>query len=344
MTGLAEGCTDFTPYKDHYVHIQYSGSAKFSVALQQHNKACDDAMLPFPETSDTVQASRYSTTDGGDMYIPLSHFRVNLERVNGIALENWYTNDTTQVSKIEVIPSHTVPTAVKKVKELDTGTLHVGCKNPNHIVFGIDDGSPEYLQETLKIIKEEKIPITFFVQGAALNLPEGDGNFTAAYREMIEAGHQIGLHTMSHPRMEGLKSEKEIESQITDNIDIVKQKLDVETKYFRPPYGTVGSRTRQALAKHITDPQLIMWSIDVKDWVYGEHGDGDPDNMQYKAFQESLEKGGSIVVMHYLYGSTVNQFRDMIQLAKSKGRQFVRADQCVGDPDAPESWGWKKEG
>lgn len=50
---------------------------------------------------------------------------------------------------------------------------------------------------------------------------------------------------------------------------------------------------------------------------------------------------GDIVVMHYLYKSTVDQFRDMIKLAKSKGRHFVRMDQCIGDPDAPDSWGYK---
>lgn len=294
LSSLAEGCSDYSAYGDHYVHIRYNGSAKFSVSLQQHNKDCDDAKLPFPQTWDSVQASRYSSEDKQDIYIPLSHFNVDLQKVNGIALESWYTNDTTYVNKIEMLPPSAIPSSVSKVKKLDTGTLHVGCSQPNLIAFGIDDGSPEYMQETLGIIKEEQIPVTFFVQGKALQLgPEEGANFTAGYREMIDAGHQIALHTMSHPHMEAVQDEKEIEKQITDNIEIVKNKLEVESQYFRPPFGTVGSRTRQAVARHIKDPKQVMWSIDVKDWMYGIDPDGDPGRKQYEAFKESLNKGVS---------------------------------------------------
>ena len=342
-TSLGEGCVDFTNYKDHYVHIKYTGTDKFSVAVQQHNIECDEALLPFPLTSDTVQASRYATKTG-DMYIPLSHFRVDLSKVTGLALENWYSNESSQISKVELIPSRNVPTSIKSVKELDTGTMYSACKDPNHIAFGIDDGDPTLIQQTMDIIKQEQIPVTFFVQGAALNLAGADGDFTSAYQDMYRRGHQIGLHTMSHPKMESLKTEQEIDDQMTNNIDIVKSKLGLETKYFRPPYGTVGSRTRQALGRHVNDSKVIMWSIDVKDWVWGEALGGDPGKMQYQAFKDSLEKGGSIVVMHYLYQSTVSQLPDMIKLAKKKGKQFVRADQCVGDPEAPETWGYQKKG
>lgn len=274
----------------------------------------------------------------------MSHFHVDLKQINGIALESWYTNDTTYINKIEVLPPGDIPKDIPKVQKLESGTLHVGCSQPGLIAFGIDDGSPEYVQRTLGIIKEENIPVTFFVQGSALTkgLDEGN-NFTAAYKEMIDAGHQIAYHTMSHPHMESVQDEAEIEKQITDNIAIFKDKLGVESRYFRPPFGTIGSRTRQAAARHIRDPQHIMWSIDVKDWVYGLDPEGDPDRKQYKAFEQSLNKGGDIVVAHYLYKSTVDQLRDMIKLAKAQGRQFVRADQCVGDPEAPEIWGWKRQ-
>ena len=343
MTALAQGCADYTPYRHHYLHIQISGSLKFSVSLQQHNEDCDDAKLPFPETWDSVQAERYATKDKEDVYIPIAHFNVNLRRVNGIALESWYTGQTTYVDKIEILPPGALPEEITDVKNLDSGSLIVGCIQPDLIAFGIDDGIPDLLQQTLGIIKEEDIPVTFFVQGSALQLGLDQGNnFTAAYLEMIEAGHQVGLHSMTHPHMEDLETDDDIDRESTRNIAVVKDKLNIEPRYFRPPYGTVGARTRQALCRHMLNPRLVMWSIDIKDWVYGIDPDGDIDRKQYKAFENSLNNGGDIVVLHYLYQSTVDQFRDMIRLAKSKGRQFVRMDQCVGDAEAPESWGWKR--
>ena len=142
--------------------------------------------------------------------------------------------------------------------------------------------------------------------------------------------------------MEGVKTDEEIEREITSNMAIVQDKLNVTTKYFRPPYGTIGSRTRQALGRHSPNAEIIMWSIDVKDWGYGIQPDGHPEAKQLQAFKDDFDKGGDIVVMHYLYKSTVDQFREMIRYAKANGRKFVRMDQCIGDPKAPESWGWKR--
>lgn len=224
-----------------------------------------------------------------------------------------------------------VPQSIKSVPRMDTGTLWNACKDPNMIAFGIDDGVPELMDRAFRIIKDEQIPVTFFVQGSALLLTEEDANFTAAYREMIGEGHQIGLHTETHPHMEAVRTSEEIDYEISENIKVVKEKLAVDTRYFRPPFGTIGARTRQALGKLIKEPQIIMWSIDVYDWIYGIQPSGDPSRMQYKAFEEQLNKGGSIVVMHYLYKSTVDQFQDMIKLAKAKGRKFVRMDECIGD-------------
>ena len=163
---------------------------------------------------------------------------------------------------------------------------------------------------------------------------------------MIQAGHQIGLHSQTHPHVESVQTQAQINDEIIQNVDIVKQKLNVTTKYFRPPYGTIGARTRQALGQFLgQDSQIMLWSVDIRDWVFGvDEQTGDPDRQQYKAYVEGVEKGGDIVVMHNLYNSTVDQFRDMIRYAKKKGKKFVRMDQCVGDKDAPESWGWKRNG
>ena len=333
-TSLAESCSDYTSYRDSFLHIVYSGSTKFSVSLQQHNKWCDDTRSPFPETVDSVQAARYARNDT-DIYIPMSHFNIDMVRTSGIALEGFWSTRPTYFYRIEIV--NNLPPGVVEPPKLPSGNLHVSCKDDNMIAFGIDDGSPSLAQRTITILYEENIPATFFVQGTALL--DHDSNFTAAYREAYDRGYQIGLHTFDHPHMEGLQTDQEIDLEISKNIEIVAQQLGMYTSYFRPPYGTVAARTRDSLAKQITNPQIMMWSIDVEDWIYGPT---DKDNMQYKAFERSLKKGGDMVVMHYLYESTVDQFRDMIKLARAQGRQFVRMDQCIGDPNAPEIWGWKR--
>lgn len=335
-TSLGSGCIDLSKHRNSYLHIIYSGSAKFTVSLRQHNVWCDEKKIPFPETSDSVEAARYSK-DQSNIYIPLSHFDVELKRLNAIALEGFYSMEATYFYRIEIVKK--LPPRFSVPSKLPTGTLHFACSQPGLIAFGIDDGSPALVQATLQTLYEENVPATFFVQGKALVSKED--NFSNAYREAHHRGYQIALHSFDHPRMESLQTEKEIEREIQENVHVFLTELNIKSHYFRPPYGTVAARTRQSVAKILGKAQIIQWSIDVKDWLYGST-DNLNQRKQYKIFKKRLMAGGDIVVMHYLHKSTVDQLRDMIRLAKQQGRRFVRMDQCVNDPEAPLSWGWTR--
>lgn len=101
-TLVAESCRDMSAYLNSYLHIQYSGSNQFSVALQQHNVECDSSVAPFPETWDEVQAARYSS--GNDIYIPWSHFKINHKRATALAIKSFRSSAPTTLTKIEIVP------------------------------------------------------------------------------------------------------------------------------------------------------------------------------------------------------------------------------------------------
>ena len=97
----------------------------------------------------------------------------------------------------------------------------------------------------MQIIKDADIKVTFFAVGSGLL--DTTGNFSNVYREAIANGHQVALHSQTHPKIEGLPTIAEIDSQFTQNIAAAKSQLGVTTKYFRAPYGTDGALTRQRL-------------------------------------------------------------------------------------------------
>lgn len=102
---------------------------------------------------------------------------------------------------------------------------------------------------------------------------------------------------------------------------------------------------RERLATHIDDPYIVNWSVDVEDWLWANT---DEPWRQLKAFRRDVERGGDLVVMHYLTWSTVKYFRDFIDIVKQKGKQIMRIDQCMMDADAPElssveSWNEHRE-
>ena len=91
-------------------------------------------------------------------------------------------------------------------------------------------------------------------------------------------------------------------------------------------------RQRFTLATQNDNPYVTMWSVDVEDWLWALTT---TPEQQLVSFQRDVDKGGNLVVMHYLYPSTVSYLQQFIQIAKKTGKQLMRVDQCMMDPNAP---------
>ncbi|KAM7214305.1 hypothetical protein V8F06_010290 [Rhypophila decipiens] len=328
-TQLANKCADMRSYASAYLHIAYSGSNKFSVAMQQHNAACDDQIKPYPETWDSLEAARYASAS--DIYMPINHFNINLTRAIGFNLRGFYSTDPTYITKIEIVDK--VPSGWSMPNKLPSGKLVFSCTRPNSFAFAIDDGDPKYSQRVMEMVKQAGIPVTFFTVG--LPLLDASNNLSKVYKEMAIRGHQIALHSYTHPKMEGLPDTAAIDWEYNNDIGAVKQVFGgMTSNYFRPPFGTEGARMRQQLAVALKtpNPYIVGWSIDVEDWIWAE---SDTPEKQLDAFKRDLKKGGNLVVMHYLYESTIKLIPEFIKLAKATGKTMMRVDQCMEDPNAP---------
>jgi peptidoglycan/xylan/chitin deacetylase (PgdA/CDA1 family) len=325
---LTNKCADMRSYSGAYLHIAYSGSNKFSVAMQQHNSQCNEKIAPFPETWDSLEAARYASAT--DIYMPINHFNINLTRSVGFALKGFYTTEPTTISKIEIVDK--VPNGWIMPSKLPSGRLVFACTRPNSFALAIDDGDPTYAQRVMDMINQANVPVTFFTVG--LPLLDSKNGLAKHYKDMAARGHQIALHSYTHPKMEGLADTAAIDWEINNDIGAVKQVFgDNVSKYFRPPFGTEGARMRQRLAANLGgNPYIVNWSVDVEDWIWAESS---TPQKQLEAFKRDLAKGGNLVVMHYLYSSTVELIPEFIKLAKATGKKLMRVDQCMEDPNAP---------
>ncbi|OTB14073.1 carbohydrate esterase family 4 protein [Daldinia sp. EC12] len=334
VTQVADTCRDLTEFDGSYLHVAYTGSNLFTIALQQHNEKCNNDIYPYPETWDSLEASRYSTET--DIWIPLNHFNVDRKRAIGFAFKGFYSTTPTVFSKIEIV--NQVPKDFQVPEKLPSGQFIFACKRPNSFAFAIDDGDPVFAQQVMKTIDDAGITVTFFTVGAPLRDPTT--NLSAIYNEMAAKGHQIALHSYTHPPLEGLPDDASIDWEYSNDIEAVKETFNGLTpKYFRPPFGTEGARMRQRLAALIEDPYIVQWSVDVEDWLWAE---SDTPEKQLEAFKRDVAAGGNIVVMHYLYNSTVSYLKEFIDIAKATGKQLMRVDQCMMDPNAPPLPGEKE--
>ncbi len=327
-TQVSDTCADYSIHDNSYLHIAYTGSNAFSIALQQHNPTCNPNIAPTPYTWDSVEASRYSNSAKTDLYIPISHFAIDRKKSIGFALKGFYTSTTTTITRIELVRS--VPSSFIVPSKLSSAPLVFACTRPNSFAFAIDDGTPDYAQTVAATIRAAGIKVTFFTVGAPLL--DSSNNLTNVYKQMLAEGHQIAYHSYTHPPLEGLPSLAAIDWEINEDIKAVDATLGIRSSYFRPPFGTEGARIRQRLAATIPGSKFIAWSVDVQDWLWAFTS---TPEKQIENFQSDVNKGGNLVVMHYLYESTVNFLPQFIDIAKKTGKQLMRVDQCLEDPNAP---------
>jgi hypothetical protein len=186
-TQLDGGCQDITSLSSQYLHVSLGGSTDFTIALQQNNPACDETKAPYPETWDVVYAADYADA-AGEIYVPLSHFNIEKTRALGFAFKAFRDpNRATTFTLVELVSS--LPSGRSVISKKSTGPLVFACTRANSIAFGIDDGTPDLAQRTMKIIQDAGIKVTFFTVGSSLY--DEDGNFTAVYKEAIARGHQV---------------------------------------------------------------------------------------------------------------------------------------------------------
>ncbi|CAG8898837.1 unnamed protein product [Penicillium egyptiacum] len=280
------------------------------------------------------QANTKIPTGRRELYIPLTHFDIDFNRVVSVSFHGFYTNEPITLHHVEIVPNVPMPSPENGYYhvpgKLPSGKLVLRCSRPNSFAFGIDDGQPQYSQQVMRILDEEGVRVTFFVVGAGLR--DRTSNFTEFYKEMLKKGHQVAFHSNTHPKMESLPTLADIDDEIIQPIQIFRDQLGIESSYFRPPFGTVASRLRRELARHIPNPSIVNWSVDVEDWLWA---DTSTPEKQLEAFFRGVASGGNLAVMHYLHPTTIGYLPEFIRHVKSAGYQIMRIDQCLGDVSAP---------
>lgn len=129
------------------------------------------------------------------------------------------------------------------------------------LALTFDDGPlAKNTPQVLSILKKNNIKATFFLLGENMY-----GN-EKIIKQIIADGHEIGLHTYSHPNFYKC-SEEEIRKEIDMNLDLLQKIANYKPKIIRPPYGIVTkSFLKIAQQKKLT---IISWSNDSLDWKKG---------------------------------------------------------------------------
>jgi len=176
---------------------------------------------------------------------------------------------------------------MKKVKYVPPKIFHklfpgtIWESKVDKILFTFDDGpNPETTPIILEKLNEHSIKAIFFCVG------ENVERYPDLAKQIIDEGHLIGNHTISHKNINLLNIKAN--SSIAECSNIIEKTTGIEPKYFRPPHGRIGLLTETLMKRNnLTN---VMWSLLTYDYK-------SDFNIVIFAVNKYLNKN-SIIVLH----------------------------------------------
>ena len=188
-------------------------------------------------------------------------------------------------------------------------------KTPKKVfALTFDDGpDPTYTPQVLKILKQKKVPATFFMVGKMVRAHASTGML------VVKAGYPIGGHTWTHP----MKT-KNPTMEIDRTDAMIKEKLGISPKLFRPPYGIRNNGLASVASARGED--VIIWSSDSEDWDHHINTSKIYNNVMKNA------RSGGIALMHDGGGNraaTIAALPRIIDALRARGFTLVTVPQLM---------------
>jgi len=203
---------------------------------------------------------------------------------------------------------------------------------PQHETWGLtyDDGPSLGTPNLLAKLSSLGYHATFFVVGSRVV------SYPDIVKQEYNAGHEIAIHTWSHPALTSLSNEQVI-AELKWTMKAVKDVLGVTPRYMRPPYGDTDNRVR-ALAAAV-GLKTIIWTqgYDTNDWDLSTQPTPNV-SMVTSTFTSwfpaiKARSNGFIVLEHDLFNQTVQAAIATLDVAAAnKDFLIVKSvSECVGD-------------
>lgn len=186
------------------------------------------------------------------------------------------------------------------------------------VALTLDDGPTDRAPEVLKILADNQVPATFYLNGRGLAAHPEYGTAIAA------AGHEIGNHTYNHRRMVFVTP-----GTVRDEVERTDAEI-AKTGYrgpitFRPPYG----KKLWALPKYLSDHDrtTVMWDVE-------------PDSGNSASTDEIVTntvdsvRPGSIILLHVMHEGRAHSLAAIPRIItelRASGYRFVTVSSLMAN-------------
>ena len=144
-----------------------------------------------------------------------------------------------------------------------------------------------------------------------------------AVKKIYDAGHEIGSHSNTHPHVNNLSSEKNLE-EINLSVNKIEKITGYKTNLYRAPYGEYNNTVIKTAQENGFYP--IQWNLDTLDYqgLTGEE--------MWNRLKNKLD-GGSIILSHNRTKHTADSLDYLIKNIKKSGYEIVTVSDLIYQSD-----------
>ena len=214
-----------------------------------------------------------------------------------IFLASIHKNDVIQTSALEKnLPIYNVQTEEKKI------AFTMNC------AWNADD-----IDSILETLRANNVKITFFIVG------EWADKYPEEVKKISEAGHEIGTHSNTHPHVNNLSAEKNLE-EIKISVNKLEKLTNQKITLYRTPYGEYNDIVIETSRNNGYFP--IQWNIDTLDY------EGLNCEEMWNRIKGKLSNG-SIILSHNGTEHTAESLDTIIKNIKKQGYDFVKVSDLI---------------
>lgn len=140
----------------------------------------------------------------------------------------------------------------------------------------------EFLSDILATLKRHHLSASFFLEG---NWVKKNPDLA---KMIVDAGHEVGNHSYSHPDMKHLSADRVREEMFKAN-EVIEATTGKSCQWFAPPSGSYRGETVKIAEEF--KMKTVMWTVDTVDWQ-----NPDPETLLNRVIAKV--GNGSLILMH----------------------------------------------
>ncbi|MFD8971441.1 MULTISPECIES: polysaccharide deacetylase family protein [Streptomyces] len=190
----------------------------------------------------------------------------------------------------------------------------VDCGKVKCIALTFDAGPGKDTPRLLDVLKEKRVPATFFLLGR-----KHVDRYPKVVKRMADEGHEIANHTWSHRILTDL-DEAEVREELALTQTAVEKITGRKPTLMRPPQGRTDDMVSE-VSKELGLAQ-ILWTVTAKDY-------STTDSAVIRQRVLDQAQGDGIILLHDIYDGTVPAVPSIIDELKRRGFTFVTVPELL---------------